>query len=107
MDRSTLVKTLQIEGNLKYSFNGNEIESLCHWMTIETSKQAEILINKGDPADSLFFILSGLAQSLDDDRQVGLHAKGDFFGDSLFSDRSINNVKVQALEDIITAKLMG
>ena len=53
-------------------------------MTIETPKQAEILINKVDPADSLLFILSGLAQSLDDDRQVGLHAKGDFAGDSFF-----------------------
>ena len=84
MDRNSLVKTLQSEGNLKYSFTGNEIEALCHWMTIETPKQAEILINKGDPADSLLFILSGLTQSLDDDRQVGLHAKGDFSGDSFF-----------------------
>ena len=84
MDRNSLVKTLQSEGNLKYFFTGNEIEALCHWMTIETPKQAEILINKGDPADSLLFILSGLAQSLDDDRQVGLHAKGDFAGDSFF-----------------------
>jgi len=40
MDHDTLVKTLQSEGNLKYSFSGNEIEALCHWMTIETfSKQ--------------------------------------------------------------------
>ena len=64
-------------------------------MTIETFKQAETLISKGDPADSLVFILSGLTQSLDDDRQVGLHAKGDFAGDSLFSDRSIQNFSVQ------------
>ena len=73
MDRNALTKILQNEGNLKYSFTGNEIEALCHWMTIETSKQAETLINKGDPADSLLFIVSGLAQSLDDDRQVALH----------------------------------
>ena len=105
MDRDTLVKTLQSESNLKYSFSGNEIESLCHWMTIETSKQAETVINKGDPADSLLFILSGLAQSLDDDRQVGLHAKGDFAGDSFFSDRSTHNVDVQAVEDSVFAKL--
>ena len=74
-------------------------------MTIETPKQAETLINKGEPADSLLFILSGLAQSLDDDRQVGLHAKGDFAGDSFFSDRSTHNINVQALEDSIIAKL--
>ena len=74
-------------------------------MTIETFKQAETLISKGDPADSLVFILSGLTQSLDDDRQVGLHAKGDFAGDSLFSDRSIQNFSVQALEDGIAARL--
>ncbi len=105
MERDTLVKTLHSEGNLKYSFSGNKIEALCHWMTIETPKQAETLIKKGDPADSLLFILSGLAQSLDDNRQVALHNKGDFAGDSLFSDRSTHNVNVQALEDSVTAKL--
>jgi len=105
MDHNSLVKTLQNEGNLKYSFSGKEIETLCKWMTIETFKQAETLISKGDPADSLVFILSGLTQSLDDDRQVGLHAKGDFAGDSLFSDRSIQNFSVQALEDGIAARL--
>ena len=105
MDYNNLVETLQNEGNLKYSFSGNEIETLCQWMTIETFKQAETLMIKGNPADSLVFILSGLVQSLDDDRQVGLHAKGDFAGDSLFSGRSIHNVNVQALEDSITARL--
>jgi len=74
-------------------------------MTIETFKKAETLISKGDPADSLVFILSGLTQSLDDDRQVGLHAKGDFAGDSLFSDRSIQTFNVQALEDGIAVRL--
>ena len=89
MDRDALVKILQSESNLKYSFSGNEIESLCHWMTIETSKQAETLINKGDPADSLLFILSGLVKTLCDDRQVGLHAKGDFAGESFFQTEAL------------------
>ena len=105
MDHNTLVKTLQNEGNLKYSFSGNEIEALCQWMMIETIKQTETLISKGSPADSLVFILSGLAQSLDDNRQVDLHSKGDFAGDSLFSDRSTHYLNVEALEDSILARL--
>ena len=105
MDHNGLVKTLQNEGNLKYSFNGDEIDALCQWMTIETFKQTQTLISKGEPADSLVFILSGLAQSLDDDRQIALHHKGDFAGDSLFSERSVHRVNVQALEDSITARL--
>ena len=105
MDHNTLVKTLQDEGNLKYSFSDNEIQALCQWMTVETFKQTETLISKGSPADSLVFILSGLAQSLDDNRQVALHNQGDFAGDSLFSDRSTHNVNVQALEDSTTARL--
>jgi methylglyoxal synthase len=105
MDHNTLVKTLQSEGNLKYSFSGKEIEALCQWMAIETLKQTETLISKGSPADSLVFILSGLAQSLDDNRQVALHNKGDFAGDSLFSDRSTHYLNVQALEDSIAARL--
>jgi len=51
------------------------------------------------------FILSGLAQSLDDDRQIALHNKGDYAGDSLFSDISVHQVNVQALENSITARL--
>ena len=74
-------------------------------MTIETFKETEILIRKGSPADSLIFILRGLAQSLDDNRQVALHNKGDFAGDSMFSERSIHDLNVQALEDSITARL--
>ena len=66
-------------------------------MTIETFKHTETLIRKGSPADSLIFILRGLAQSLDDNRQVTLHNKGDFAGDSLFSDRSTHNVNMQAI----------
>ena len=105
MDHDTLVKTLQSEGNLKYSFSGNEIEALCHWMTIETFKRADNLMSKGTPADSLVFILSGLAQSLDDDRQIALHNKGDFAGDSLFSETSVHQVNVETLENSITARL--
>ena len=105
MDHNTLVKALQNEGNPKYSFSSNEIETLCQWMTIETFKQKETLTSKGGPADSLVFILGGLAQSLDDNRQVALHNKGDFTEDSLFSDRSTHNVNVQVLEDSMTARL--
>ena len=54
------------------------------WMTIKTFKQAETLISKGDPTDSLVFILSGLDQSLDDDQQVALYTQGDFAEDSFF-----------------------
>ena len=74
-------------------------------MTIETFKPIDTLISKGSPADSLVFIQSGLAQSLDDNRQVALHNKGDFAGDSMFSERSIHDLNVQALEDSITARL--
>ena len=74
-------------------------------MTIETFKKTETLISKGSPADSLAFILIGLAQSLDDSRQIALHNKGDFTGESLFSDRSTHDVNVQALEDSMTARL--
>ena len=68
MDHKNLIKSLQDEGGLKHPFTGDEIDALCQWMTIETFKQTQTLISKGDPADNLVFILSGLAQSLDDDR---------------------------------------
>ena len=72
---------------------------------IETFKQTDNLMSKGTPADSLVFILSGLAQSLDDDRQIALHNKCDLVGDSLFSETSVHQVNVQTLENSITARL--
>ena len=56
MDHNSLVKILQNEGNFKYEFSGNEIETLYQWMTIETFKQAETLIKKANLQTALGFL---------------------------------------------------
>ena len=49
MERNALVEALQREGNLKYSFNADEIESLAEHMSIEVIEEQSILMRKGEP----------------------------------------------------------
>ena len=83
MDRNALVNALQSEGNLKHSFDAAEIERLAAHMSIETIVNEAIVMRKGEPADSMIFIIDGLVQILDGDRQLALQKAGDFLGESL------------------------
>ena len=98
MDRNALVNALQSEGNLKHSFDAAEIERLAAHMSIETIENEAIVMRKGEPADSMIFIIDGLVQILDGDRQLALQKAGDFLGESLFSDEATRLANVQAIE---------
>ena len=98
MDRNALVNALQSEGNLKHSFDAAEIERLAAHMSIEAIENEAIVMRKGEPADSMIFIIDGLVQILDGDRQLALQKAGDFLGESLFSDEATRLANVQAIE---------
>ena len=53
MDHNTLVNALQSEGNLQHSFKAAEIERLAAHMSIETIEKEAIIMQKGEPADSM------------------------------------------------------
>ena len=98
MDQNALVNALQSEGNLQHSFKAAEIERLAAYMSIETIDREAIVMHKGEPADSMIFIIAGLAQILDGDRQLALQKAGDFLGESLFSEEATRTADVQAIE---------
>ena len=98
MDRHVLIETLQQEGNLKYSFSTEEIASLAEHLTIEKIPKETILMRKGEPSDSMVFILDGLVQILDDKRQISIEKKGAFVGESLFSDEATRGADVETIE---------
>ena len=99
MDRTTLIQALQREGNLKHSFSANEIESLAEHMTIEVIHEATTLMRKGEPSDSMVFVIDGLLQVLDGERQIALEKTGAMIGESLFSDEATRVADVQAIEE--------
>ena len=99
MDRTTLIQALQREGNLKHSFSANEIESLAEHMTIEVIRKETTLMRKGEPSDSMVFIIDGLLQVLDGERQIALEKTGAMIGESLFSDEATRVADVQAIEE--------
>lgn len=98
MDRNVLIKALQDQGNLKHSFNPDEIASLAEHMSIEVIDKQDILMRKGEPSDSMVFVVDGLLQVLDGERQIALEKPGAIVGESLFSEEPKRVADVQAIE---------
>ena len=98
MDRNGLIEALQDQGNLKHSFNPDEIASLAEHMSIEVIDEQNILMRKGEPSDSMVFVVDGLLQVLDGERQIALEKPGAIVGESLFSEEATRVADVQAIE---------
>ena len=97
MDRNALIEILQREGNLKHSFSTDEIKSLAEHVSIEVIQAETILMKKGEPSDSMVFILDGLVQILDGEQQLAIEQKGAIIGESLFSDEATRIAYVQTI----------
>ena len=89
MNLNTLINTLQSEGHLKLVFSETELEQLASYISIESIENGAFVMRKGEPADSMMFIIDGLVQILVDERQVALQKAGGFVGESLFADEAI------------------
>ena len=76
MDRNDLIEALQREGNLKHSFSAEEIASLAEYISIEEVPENNILMKKGKPSESMVFIIDGLVQVLDGNRQIAIEKAG-------------------------------
>lgn len=107
MDRNAFIHILQQEGNLKHSFSADEIHQLAEHMALEEIPKESILMHKGEPADCMVFIVNGLVQVLDGERQIALQKRGDSLGESLFSNEATRTADVQAIEPTIFGRFTG
>ena len=98
MDRKALIEILQQEGNLKHSFSQDEIKGLAEHLSIETFPAETVLMKKGEPSCSMVFILDGLVQILDGERQLAIEKPGAIIGESLFSEEATRIADVQTIE---------
>ena len=98
MDRNALIEILQQEGNLKHCFSHDEIESLAAHLSIETVQAETVLMKKGEPSCSMVFILDGLVQVIDGDRQLAIEKPGSIVGESLFSDEATRTADTRTIE---------
>ena len=105
MDRNALIEILQREGNLKHSFNTDEIKSLTEHVSIEVIQADTILMKKGEPSDSMVFVLKGLVQILDGERQLAIEKTGAIIGESLFSEEATRIADVQTIEPTTVGRL--
>ena len=105
MDRNALIEILQREGNLKHSFSNDEIQSLAEHLSIEVIQPETILMHKGEPSDSMVFVLRGLVQILDGERQLAIEKTGAIIGESLFSEEATRIADVQTIEPTTVGRL--
>ena len=105
MDRNALIEILQREGNLKHSFSNDEIQSLAKHLSIEVIQPETILMHKGEPSDSMVFVLKGLVQILDGERQLAIEKTGAIIGESLFSEEATRIADVQTIEPTTVGRL--
>ena len=105
MDRNALIEILQREGNLKHSFSNDEIQSLAEHLSIEVIQPETILMHKGEPSDSMVFVLKGLVQILDGERQLAIEKTGAIIGESLFSEEATRIADVQTIEATTVGRL--
>ena len=87
MDRNVLIKILQQEGNLKHCFSHDEIERLAAHLSIETVQAEIVLMKKGETFCSMVFILDGLVQVIDGERQLTIEKPGSIVGEVFFLTR--------------------
>ena len=104
MDRTALTEALQREGNLKHSFSAEEIASLAEHLSIEEIPEEALLMKRGEPSDSMVFILDGLVQILDGERQISIERPGAIIGESLFSDEATRIADVKTIEKTTVAR---
>ena len=105
MDRNALIEILQRQGNLKHSFSNDEIQSLAEHLSIEVIQPETILMHKGEPSDSMVFVLRGLVQILDGERQLAIEKTGAIIGESLFSEEATRIADVQTIEPTTVGRL--
>ena len=105
MDRNALIEILQREGNLKHSFSNDEIQSLAEHLSIEVIQPETIFMHKGEPSDSMVFVLKGLVQILDGERQLAIEKTGAIIGESLFSEEATRIADVQTIEPTTVGRL--
>ena len=105
MDRNALIEILQREGNLKHSFSNDEIQSLAEHLSIEVIQPETILMHKGEPSDSMVFVLKGLVQILDGERQLAIEKTGAIIGESLFSEEATRIADVKTIEPTTVGRL--
>ena len=105
MDRNALIEILQREGNLKHSFSNDEIQSLAEHLSIEVIQPETIVMHKGEPSDSMVFVLKGLVQILDGERQLAIEKTGAIIGESLFSEEATRIADVQTIEPTTVGRL--
>ena len=104
MDRIALIEILQREGNLKHSFSTDEIQSLAEHVSIEVLEEETLFMKRGEPSDSMVFVLNGLVQILNGERQIAIEKPGAIIGESLFSDEATRIADVKTIEKTTVAR---
>ena len=103
MDLTSTIEIICKEKDFLEHFDDRQIEAFAKHLIIKKYDANEIIIKESEPASSLMFILEGKARAIQEETQVSILEKGDFFGESMFSPEAKRTATVQAMESCIIA----
>ena len=103
MNLTSTIEVICKEKDFVEHFDESQIEAFAKHLTLKKIDENEIIIKECEPASSLMFILEGKARAIQEETQISILEKGDFFGESMFSPEAKRTATVQAMEPCIVA----
>ena len=80
-----------------------DIKCISTYLKIKEFAKKDILMKKGEPADTLMIILTGSTRVINEDIQIASNKTGDIIGENIFIDDGVRNAGVQAMEETSVA----
>lgn len=93
------------ECHITNGLSQKEIKCISNYLKVKQFSKNDILMKKGEPADTLMVILSGSTRVINEDVQIASNKIGDVIGENIFIDDAVRNADVQAIEDTSVAVL--
>ena len=87
------------ECHITNGLSQKEIKCISKYLKVKQFTKNDILMKKGEPADTLMVILAGSTRVINEDIQIASNKIGDVIGENIFIEDGVRNAGVQAIEE--------
>jgi len=87
------------ECHITNGLSQKEIKFISNYLKVKQFSKNDILMKKGEPADTLMVILAGSTRVINEDIQIASNKIGDVIGENIFIEDGVRNAGVQAIEE--------
>ena len=87
------------ECHITNGLSQKEIKFISNYLKVKQFSKNDILMKKGEPADTLMVILAGSTRVINEEIQIASNKIGDVIGENIFIEDGVRNAGVQAIEE--------